>query len=374
MVVICARRFEIFFNWTNIKRSTSRRPFSRSIVLDEEPRRSYLVTSTNLELDRLREEQERKEDEEMEQESVWERLQRRQPLADLSKKSTGTTDFLYLPLSPFSFYLRLLEDTVNARSSAPPQVPLRVPPLKIKLLPSDTTVKPSNPAPSLESRFKCALKLDRLDLSAYNISNKPASPPAKEKKVIEPTPALNLPTTKTKPLTISKSHEHQKPLKRLNTAEPKKAFQISKDKHRPDSLSIRLSISKAPAASNQVTPSISPRVVQNSTPASVCQEKTAANKKKKKLRPDLPPEYQCSIFLTRIDLSLYDIDLPDTATSTTTSPVIFDPQTTLGESHLESGSNSGTLQGLNDRSVCENCPTRTLFFAYFQRYQIQSWF
>ena len=300
----------------------------------------------------------------MEQESVWERLQRRQPLADLSKKSTGTIDFLYLPLSPFSFSLRPLEDTVNARSSAPPQVPLRVPPLKIKLLPSDTTVKPSNPAPSLESRFKCALKLDRLDLSAYNISNKPASPPAKEKKVIEPIAALSLPTTKTKPLTISKSHEHQKPLKRLNTAEPKKAFQIFKDKPRQDSISIRLSISKAPATSTKVTPPISPRVEQKSTPASVCQEKTATNKKKKKnMRPDVPPEYQCSIFLTRIDLSLYDVDLPDAATSTTTSPVITDAQTGLDESHLESGSTSGTLQALNERSVCGNYPTRMLFWT-----------
>ena len=40
-------------------------------------------------MDRLREEQERKEDAEIEQQIAAEKIQRRQPLADLSKKSTG---------------------------------------------------------------------------------------------------------------------------------------------------------------------------------------------------------------------------------------------------------------------------------------------
>ncbi|CAF5174754.1 unnamed protein product, partial [Rotaria magnacalcarata] len=50
--------------------------------------KTYLVTTTNSELTRLREEQERKEDAEAEQETPWEKIQRRQPLADLSKKTT----------------------------------------------------------------------------------------------------------------------------------------------------------------------------------------------------------------------------------------------------------------------------------------------
>ncbi len=57
--------------------------------------RSYLVTSTDIEIDRLREEQERKQDAEAEQELVQQKIQRRQPLADLSKKSTGKNTLLY---------------------------------------------------------------------------------------------------------------------------------------------------------------------------------------------------------------------------------------------------------------------------------------
>jgi hypothetical protein len=55
-------------------------------------------------MDRLREEQERKEDAEIEQLLATEKAQRRQPLADLSKKSTGTKrciKFIYLSMFRF---------------------------------------------------------------------------------------------------------------------------------------------------------------------------------------------------------------------------------------------------------------------------------
>ena len=58
--------------------------------------RSYLATDKNIELNRLREEQEQKEDAEAEQGYAWERAQRREPLADLSKETTGCIDFSYL--------------------------------------------------------------------------------------------------------------------------------------------------------------------------------------------------------------------------------------------------------------------------------------
>ncbi len=47
-----------------------------------------------MEIDRLREEQERKEDAEIERQLAQEKIQRRQPLADLSKKSTGKNECL----------------------------------------------------------------------------------------------------------------------------------------------------------------------------------------------------------------------------------------------------------------------------------------
>lgn len=61
--------------------------------------RSYLVTSINVELDRLREEQERREDAAAaaaaEQELLSDKTQPLQPLADLSKKSTGMNEFFF---------------------------------------------------------------------------------------------------------------------------------------------------------------------------------------------------------------------------------------------------------------------------------------
>lgn len=51
--------------------------------------RTYLVTTVSTEIESLREEQERREEDEAEQELPWEKIQRRQPLADLSKKTTG---------------------------------------------------------------------------------------------------------------------------------------------------------------------------------------------------------------------------------------------------------------------------------------------
>jgi len=51
--------------------------------------RSYLVTSINVEIDRLREEDEQRQDTEAERAIIWEKIHRRPPLADLSKKTTG---------------------------------------------------------------------------------------------------------------------------------------------------------------------------------------------------------------------------------------------------------------------------------------------
>jgi len=48
-------------------------------------------------------------------------------------------------------------------------------------------------------------------------------------------------------------------------------------------------------------------------------EKTVIKKKVK--RPVLPSEYHCSISLLRIDLSMYDIDLPAVKTSVDNLPM-----------------------------------------------------
>ncbi|CAF3620216.1 unnamed protein product [Rotaria sordida] len=266
--------------------------------------KSYLVTSTNVEFDRLREEQERKEDAEAEQEVAWEKIQPRQPLADLSKKTT---------------------DTGNARSTSTPQPHPRIPPLTIKIhRPPEQPLKPVVSSVPLDLKFQCLVKLDRIDLSMYNISNLSTISQTKNKKSNESSISSDVINNKTKPFTISKSHEHHKPLKRLNTSEPKKQLtrssEVSKEKSNDKSLCIRLS-------TNNITRSWTKDTINRSSSSissmsSIYAPKRTVEKdvpKKKVKRPILPPEYRCSISLSRIDLSMYNLDLPAIVTSSSPS-------------------------------------------------------
>ncbi len=130
-------------------------------------------------------------------------------------------------------------DTGNARPSSIPKPSLRVPPLKIKLPRLEKPVKPFVSTTPIDSKFQCLLKLDRIDLSLYNISNLPSSSTIKNKN-------SNASTTS---FTITKPHEHHKPLKRLNNSETKKqSFPLSevfKEKRPNNSISIRPSTSDA---------------------------------------------------------------------------------------------------------------------------------
>ncbi|CAF2392085.1 unnamed protein product [Rotaria sp. Silwood2] len=281
------------------------------LILDEHKvfDKSYLVSSTKAELDRLREEQERKEDAEAEQELAWEKIQPRQPLADLSKKST---------------------DTENAQPSPIPQSYPRVPPLKIKI-----------PRPSLDSKYQCLLKLDRIDLSLYDISNLSTISQTKNKKPNESSISSDVINNKTKPFTISKSHEHHKPLKRLNATEPKKqsthSSEVNKEKPNDKSISIRLSRNNV--TSSLTKDEINRRSSSISSMSSINIPKRTVEKnvtKNKVKRPILPPEYHCSISLSRIDLSMYNLDLPAIPISTSTSSMNMESTGTTSPSNSTS--------------------------------------
>ncbi|UJR35659.1 hypothetical protein I4U23_028409 [Adineta vaga] len=280
--------------------------------------KSYLVTSTNVEFDRLREEQERREDAEAEQEYPNENIQRRQPLADLSKKST---------------------DTGNARPAVVPIPSSRVPPLKIKLPPPEKSTKLSAPIAPLDRKYHCSLKLDKINLSLYEISNLESISKMKTQNSTESTASSSSSDStnhKTKSFTITKPREHHKSLKRLNTLETKKQSstlsEISKEKRPDESVSIRSSTSDVTVLSTKEKnkersiSSSSLSSIYRSKPAVVKQIEKSVTKKKVK-RPILPPEYRCSLSLLRIDLSMYDLDLPPPVTTSmnlesviTTSP------------------------------------------------------
>ncbi len=55
--------------------------------------------------------------------------------------------------------------------------------------------------------------------------------------------------------------------------------------------------------------------------------------KKKVQREVLPSNYHCSLPLTRIDLSMYDIDLPPMSTSVNTAPMDVEPTVTCKSIH-----------------------------------------
>jgi len=129
-------------------------------------------------------------------------------------------------------------DTGNASSVPMSQ---RVPPLTIRIPRPEKPLKPTVSIPPVDTKFRCLLKLDRIDLSLYNISNLPSSPPIKSKITNQLLTLSNIIYDKTKPFTITKQYEHNKPLKRLNNFETKKKISLSKQKSKNDSISIRSS-------------------------------------------------------------------------------------------------------------------------------------
>ena len=194
-----------------------------------------MVTSTNVELIRLREEQERREDEEAEVEAALDKAQRRQPFADLSKKSTGTAATT-TRVEPSA-----LSDAVNARPPmlAPQSENIpRVPPLKLKLTSPDRPAQKSPAVPTrLEPKFQCTLNLDRIDLSMFDISNHQEMAAEAKSPKSDKTSRPDAPTKiKQKTIPVNKPHELQKAVKRFNNGEPKK----------PNSLSTGFTVEGAP--------------------------------------------------------------------------------------------------------------------------------
>ncbi|CAF1613840.1 unnamed protein product [Adineta ricciae] len=301
--------------------------------------KSYLVTSTSVESDRLREERERKEDAEAEQEFLNDEIQRRQPLADLSKKST---------------------DTGNTRVTDMSTPSVR-PPLKIKIPLTEKTPKQSVPDAPLERKFQCLLQLDRLDLSKYNISNLTAMAQMKNRKSSELTaPSSNSTHQGTKSLIITKPHKHHKPLKRLNNEETKRQStslsEVFKDKRTDETRSVGRStidmrVSSAKEKSKErsdSSSSMSP--IYRPLPA-VLKRLDKDVKKKKVVRPSLPTEYSCSLPLTRIDLSMYDLDLPPLPT---TSSITTELLITSSPSNSASSSERRTDSSNNAPAESEN--------------------
>jgi hypothetical protein len=109
--------------------------------------------------------------------------------------------------------------SIDTDNSRPSSISQRVPPLKIKLSRSEKPLKSTVSVPPLDSKFQCLLKLNRVNLSLYDICNLSSFTPIKTKKTNESSTSIN---NKTKSLIITKPHEHQKPLKRLNNSETKK--------------------------------------------------------------------------------------------------------------------------------------------------------
>src|SRR5690349_11882212 len=108
---------------------------------------------------------------------------------------------VYLNLHVPLLYSSLSLDTGNARPVVVPSRPeqsLRVPPLKIKLPHPEKQIKPSVSIPPTDSKFQCLVKLDRINLSLYNISNLPNSSQIKNKKSNESLTTLDSINNKTK--------------------------------------------------------------------------------------------------------------------------------------------------------------------------------
>ncbi|CAF4354741.1 unnamed protein product, partial [Rotaria sordida] len=73
--------------------------------------------------------------------------------------------------------------TGNARSTSTPQPHPRIPPLTIKIhRPPEQPLKPVVSSVPLDLKFQCLVKLDRIDLSMYNISNLSTISQTKNKK------------------------------------------------------------------------------------------------------------------------------------------------------------------------------------------------
>ncbi|CAF3984115.1 unnamed protein product, partial [Rotaria sp. Silwood1] len=238
----------------------------------------------------------------------------------------------------FQYILSLFLDTGNAQPSPISQIYPRVPPLKIKI-----------PRPSLDSKFQCLLKLDRIDLSLYDISNLKTILQTKNKKSNESSISSDVINNKTKSFTISKPHEHHKPLKRLNTSEPKKQLnhssEVFKEKSNDKSISTR-------SSTNNLTSSLTKNKIDRSSSStssmsSMYIPKRTVEKniiKKKVKRPILPPEYHCSISLSRIDLSMYNLDLPAIDTSTSNTSMVM-------KSTVTTSSSDSTLSEQQEQSV-----------------------
>lgn len=87
----------------------------------------------------MREEKQRREEEEAENDPIWEKLTERRPLGEISRKENELSDFSF------------------------PATPPRVPPLKIKLPREVFCTEP------VDARFQCSVRLERIDLSAFGI-------------------------------------------------------------------------------------------------------------------------------------------------------------------------------------------------------------
>ena len=130
-------------------------------------------------------------------------------------------------------------DSGNTRSSSIPSAPLRVPPLKIKVPRPEKSLRLNLTVPLPDSKFQCLIKLDRIDLSLYDISNLSTYSQVTVEKADKSSPILDSINNKEKSSTQSKL------LKRLNTPEIRKStsipLEIAKEKSMDQSKSKRLS-------------------------------------------------------------------------------------------------------------------------------------
>jgi hypothetical protein len=108
-----------------------------------------------------------------------------------------------------------IQDIDNARTTTTNKSCPRVPPLKIRIPPVDKLVSRTSVLPPLEARFHCAIKLDRIDLSHYDIGPLPTNTTLEN----DVRSVSHEATMKNTASIVTRSYEHQKSLKRLTTVD-----------------------------------------------------------------------------------------------------------------------------------------------------------
>ena len=251
------------------------------------------------------------------------------PRWPIFRSEAQVRDELFIDFFEFFFLLFLLIDTENVHSTTTNESSTRVPPIKIKLVQPEKTI-PS--CPPLDSTFYCLLELEKIDLSLFDVSNLPVELPTIEKQ----SPSINVPVPKT---ALKQNLDKRKSLKRLNSTEKRKNSSTHRNSKKRNSNSLSSDISMLSSIRSSIT--------------SEARTSISSKKINEVIRPDLPDEYRCSVLLTRIDLSSYDVDISSTLTPLSQS------QTTKNRSEIDVRTNENRQESILNDDVLSLEPMTT---------------